>query len=181
MKKTILAFVFGLILFVTNSCKKTIDKLTEFDIPYTSNATIPVSTFNTTVAATAPFDIKTPDIPTNASSNFSTNKTSADLISEIKMTKLELSVASGNLDFIKSVSVSISGTGLSEVLIATKDVFPTGASSTTLDMKDVNIKDYIKKDNISFRVQGVVQTSTTQIEQTIKLDEITHVKATLIK
>ena len=182
MKKIILSFAMAVLFIGINSCtKKQIDQLTEFDIAYSNNIIVPATTLNNTVSATAPIDIKTPDIPTNSSSNFSSNKTTSDLISEIKMKSLSISVPSGNLDFLKSVSIYINATGLSEALVATKSVIPSGQTSVAMDMGDVNIKDYIKKDNISFRVSGTVQTGTGQLAQTIKLDEVVHVKATLIK
>lgn len=184
MKKSILLLAASFILFGITSCEKTkdqIDQLTEFEIPYSSNVVIPETTFNNTVSATAPIDLKTPDIPTNSSSAFSSNKTSADLISEINMIKLTLSVPSGNLDFVKSISIYMNSTGLSEVLIATKAVFPVGQTSVDMEMSGVNIKDYIKKDNISFRVGGTVQTGTGKLAQTLKMDAVVRVKATVIK
>jgi hypothetical protein len=182
MKKIILSFGLVILFIGINSCaKKQIDELTEFDIAYSNTVVVPATTLNNTVSATAPIDIKTPDVPTNSSSSFSSNKTSSDLISEIKMKSLTISVPSGNLDFIKSVSIYINATGLSEALVASKSVIPSGQTSVVMDMGDVNIKDYIKKDNISFRVTGTVQTGTGQLAQTIKLDEVVHVKATLIK
>lgn len=184
MKKTILLLASAFMLFGISSCQKAkdqLDQLTEFDIPYSNNITIPESTLNNTISATAPLDIKTPDVPTNSSSIFSNNKTSSDLISEIKMKSLTISVPTGNLDFIKSISIYINASGLSEALVASKLTVPVGQTSVSMDMGDVNIKDYIKKDNISFRVTGTVQTGTGQIAQTLKMDEIVHVKATLIK
>ncbi len=184
MKKTFLLIASAIVLLGIGSCQKTkdqIDQLTEFDIPYSNTIIVPATTLNNTVSATAPIDIKTPDVPTNSSSNFSNNKTSSDLISEIKMKSLSISVPSGNLDFLKSVSIYINAPGLSEALVASKAVIPSGLTSVVMDMGDVNIKDYIKKDNISFRVAGTVQTGTGQLAQTIKLDEVVHVKATLIK
>lgn len=183
MKKTVLSVFTAVMLFGVSSCQKTkdeIDQLTEFDIAYTNDAVIPASSFSSTQTVTAPIDIKTPDIPTNSSANFANNKTSGDLISEIKMTKLELSVNSGNLDFVKSVTISINGTGLAETVIASKSAIPTGQTNVPLDMTNVNIKDFIKKDAFSFRIQGTVQTGG-QLAQTLKMSEVIHVKATLIK
>jgi len=184
MKKTILLLAASFVFFGITSCEKAkeeLDQLTEFDIPYSTNVTIPETTLNNTVSATAPIDLKTPDIPTNSSAAFSGNKTSAELISEIKMTKLTISVPSGNLDFVKSISIYMNSTGLGEVLIATKSVFPTGQTSVEMEMSSANIKDYIKKDNISFRVAGTVQTGTGELAKSVKMDAVVRVKATLIK
>ena len=96
------------------------------------------------------------------------------------MTKFNLSVSSGNLDFVKSVSVSINGSGLPEALIGSKSVVPVGQTTVALDMTNTNIKEYFKKDNFSFRIVGSVQTGG-QLAQTLKMSQIIHVKATLIK
>jgi hypothetical protein len=183
MKKIISILLSGLILTGITSCDKAkdkIDELTEFDIAYTNDAVIPASSFTSTQTVTAPIDIKTPDIPTNSSANFSSNKTSGDLVSEIKMTKLALSVTSGNLDFVKSVTVSINASGLTETVIGSKAVVPTGQTNVELDMTGVNIKDFIKKDNFSFRIAGTVQTGGA-LAKTLKMSEVVRVKATLIK
>lgn len=183
MKKIFSILVSGLILVGISSCDKAkdkIDELTEFDIPYTNDAVIPSTSFTNTQVVTAPIDIKTPDIPTNSSANFSSNKTTGDLVSEIKMTKLAISVTSGNLDFVKSVSIYINASGLSETLIASKSVVPTGQTNVELDMTGTNIKEFIKKDNFSFRVVGTVQTGGS-LAKTLKMSSVVHVKATLIK
>jgi hypothetical protein len=96
------------------------------------------------------------------------------------MTKLALSVTSGNLDFVKSVTVSINASGLTETVIGSKAVVPTGQTNVELDMTGVNIKDFIKKDNFSFRIAGTVQTGGA-LAKTLKMSEVVRVKATLIK
>ena len=180
--KKILFVLAGAVLFGITSCQKTkdsINSLTEFDIPYSSNFDVP-ATPSTTTSATTPVDVTTPNIPTNSSSIYGNNKTSADLITEIKLSKLTISTTGANLDYLKSVSVYIKTGSIAEKLIATNASIQTGVTSVTLAPQDVNIKDYINQDNIQFRVSSNISASGTT-QQTLKLDETVHVKATLLK
>ena len=179
MKKVALLLA-SAVLFGLTSCQKTkdtINSLTEFDIPYSSNFNVPATPSST---ASTQVDVTTPDIPTNSSSIYGNNKTSADLVSEIKLTKLTISTTGANLDYLKSVSVYIKTASISEKLIATNAAIPTGVTSVTLAPQDVNIKDYINQSNIQFRVSSTISSSGTTA-QTLKLDETVHVKATLLK
>ena len=49
-----------------------------------------------------------------------------------------------------------------------------------MDITDTNIKNYIFKDNIQFRVLAIFDASAAT-DQTLKLDETVHVSATLLK
>lgn len=182
MKRAFSILLSGMILFSISSCNKAkekIDELTEFDIKLpTTDAEIPAST--ATVATTQTFEIVTPDVPTGSASEFSKNKTSLDLVSEIKMAKLNISTT-GNLDYMKSISVYIRS-GNDEKRVAKKDVIPAGTTDLALDMDDVNIKDYISKDNIKFRINALLDGSKLpSTAQKLKIDGTAHVKATLIK
>jgi len=175
MKKLLCLFFICLIICFNLSCKKTkekVDQFTEFDINYTTNLSVPSNTINQNV----PIDFTTPDIPTQSSSKFSDNKTAQELVQEIKMTKFDVSVASGNLDFLKSLSVYIKANGVSEQLVATKSNIPTGLSMLSMDLQDVNIKNFIFQSNIQFRVTVTIDASTLN-GQNLKMDETVHVKA----
>ncbi|MBA3665375.1 MAG: hypothetical protein H0W61_14355 [Bacteroidetes bacterium] len=166
-------------LFCSLSCKKTkekVDELTEFDISYSNNISVPSQTMSMNV----PVDFTTPDVPTQSVSKFSEHKTTEDLVSEIKFTKMRVSVSSGNLDFLKSLSVYVKASGVGEQLIATKNPIPTGLTTLDLDLQDVNIKNFIIQPNIQFRVTVTIDASTLA-GQTLNLAETAHVKATLIK
>jgi len=180
MKKVFGFLVAAAIAFGTSSCDKTkdsINQLTEFDIDYTTNASIPSTSFTT---ITQPVDINTPEFPTNSSSTFSANKTSKDLISEIKMTRFNLSTTGPNLDFLKSVTIYIKSPGQPDRLVAKKDNIPAGSTSVAADLEDVNIKDYISGEKVSFRVSFLFQTGSPGT-QNLKIDNTVHVKATLLK
>ena len=100
-----------------------------------------------------PFNILTPDVETNSASTFSNNKTRKDLVDEIKLTKLELTIKSptnADFSFLKSISVYISATGLPEAKIAYKDEVPANAGAVlTLDVSGVDLKEYIKADKMN--------------------------------
>lgn len=172
--------VMALAVFTLNSCDKTkdsINQLTEFDIDYTTEANIPSTSFTTVVQ---PVDINTPEFPTNSSSQFSANKTSTDLVSEIKMTRFNISTSGANLDFLKSISIYIKSPGKPDVLVAKKDNVPTGVTSVAADLQDVNIKEYIVGEKVSFRASFLFQTGNPGT-QNLKIDNTVRVKATLLK
>lgn len=170
--------VSAIVFLGIQSCtKKDVNELTEFDINYSNELTIPSTSFTT---VTVPVDISTPEFATNISSNSSSNKTTTDLITEIKLTKFNISTSSGNLDFLKSVTIYIKASGLSETQVATKSNIPAGSTSISADLKDVNIKDYITKDKVSFRASFLFQT-TGSSSMNLKMDETVHVKATILK
>lgn len=152
------------------SCKK--NKITEFDIDYSSTLTIPSSSITVNV----PADFTTPDINTDSKNKFTSEKTVQNLVDEIKMTKFDLSVANGNLNFLKSLSVYIKTSDLGDVLIATKTSIPQNVSSFGMDLQDVNIKEYIFNDKIQFRVTVTIQTALAATQQ-LKMDQRVHVKA----
>lgn len=174
MKKFLLGFLLiGGLVFSLCSCQKTKDEVneaTEFSIDYTASLPIPSSS----VSVNVPVVFTTPDIPTNSSNKFASEKTTKDLISEIKFTRFNFSTNTGNLDFLKSISISIQGTGLPDLAVASKTNIPAGQTAVAADLGDVNIKEYIFKDNIRFRVSVTVNTalSTNQelkLEQTVKV------------
>ena len=150
MKKQ-LAFLCSIALMISG-CKD-LDKLTQFNMEFNESVVIPSST-----GVNLPFNIMTPDVTTNSASTFSTKKTRKDLVDEIKLTKLDLTVTSpsnANFNFLKSVSIYISASGLPEVKIASKDNVPTNITMLQLDVADVDVKEYIKADKFSLRLSTV--------------------------
>lgn len=149
----------GLFLFI-NGCKK-LDKLTQFNMDYNTSVVIPSST-----AVDLPFNIMTPDVQSNSESTFSINDTRKDLIQQIILKKMELTItdpADGDFSFLKSISIYISAQGLSEAKIAWLDSIPAGTGNILdLDTSDSDLKDYIKQDNFSLRLNTVTDELLTQ-------------------
>lgn len=173
--------VLSLIIFGV-SCKKTkekVDELTEFDMSYSYNLSVPSSSVNT--SQTVPVDFVTSDISTNSSSTFSAQKTAADKVSEIKLTKFKISTptAGANLDYLKSLSIYIQASGQPEVLLASKASIPTGVTSFDMDLSGTNLKEYLFGATFKLRVAVLVDVNISTA-QTLKLDETMHVKATLL-
>ncbi|TLP82647.1 hypothetical protein [Maribacter sp. ACAM166] len=138
-------------LFV--SCDK-LDELTKFDIEYSQQATIPSST-----GINLPFDVFTPEMETNSESKFSVNDTRKDLIEEITLTELELVIISpdnADFSFLNSIEVYISADDLEEIKIAFLDDVPENSGNKiTLNTSDIDLKEYIKKDEFILRLNTV--------------------------
>ena len=171
-----LALALALVSF--SACEK-LDKLTEFNLPYTTNVTVP-STFGINL----PFNIATPGIPTNAQSSFSANGTAGNLIDRINLTQMRLRVtepSSQTLAFIESVSIYINAEGLGELRIATKDNVPmnTGGELLLDVANEADLKEYLKKDNFNLRL-SLVQRQTVSSNVNIEVFSNFFVKGRLI-
>lgn len=184
MKKTAILLFSSLMWIGITSCQKTkdkIDQLTEFDIPYSSNVTVVATSFtpapSTTQTATA--DFTTPDVQTNSGTTFAAQKTATDKISEIKLTRLNITTNAGNFNYLKNVTIFIQATGQPEVQIATKTNIPDGLTSIDMDLGDVNVKNYVTGSTFKFRINVVADGLITS-DQTITVSETLHVKATLL-
>jgi hypothetical protein len=186
MRKLIFyTFIIGLI-GIGISCKKKdeANKLTEFDINYSTNLTIPSASMTVSNPSLTPTTVEftSPNVPTQQSSKFSAEGTAQSLIDEIKMTKYDISVsgAGANLDFLKSLTIYIKAANVGEQLIASKTNIPSGVTSVSMDLQDVNIKNFIFQDNIQFRIVATFD-ATAATDQVLKMDETVHVNATLLK
>lgn len=174
MKKAVL-FVFA-VMVVAGICscektKDTINEATEFNIDYSTSLSIP----STSVSVSVPADFTTPEISTQSVSKFASEKTTQDLIDEIKLTRFNISNPSGNLDFLDSVSIYIKTGSVGDILVATKSKIPKGTAQVVADMKDVNIKTHISKEKIQFRVTVKITTGLTSNQQ-LKMDQTVRVK-----
>ncbi len=151
------------------NCDK-LDELTKFDIEYSQRATIPSST-----GMNLPIDVFTPEMETNSESKFAVNDTRKDLIEEITLTVLEMVIISpdnADFSFLNSIEVYISADGLEEILIASLNEVPENAgNSIMLNTSDLDLKEYIKKDEFSLRLNTVT-------DELISTDHELEVKST---
>lgn len=176
MKKLISGVCLAVLFISGMSCKKVKEELTEFDINYSTTLPVPANSYTANVES----EFLTPEIPTDSKNKFSAQKTASDHIDEIKMTRFNISVSTGNLDALKAIKIYLKSSGLGDVLVATKTNIPAGSTSVAADMQDVNIKEYIFNDKIQFKVYLTIGGGST-ISQQIKMDQTLHVKAKLIK
>lgn len=134
-------------------CKK-VDELTKFDMDYNTTVVIPASS-----GINLPFNVFSPSVTSNSESTFEVNDTRKDLIEEIILKKLELTVKTPNgedFSFLESISIYINAQDLPEVKIAWNDAVPDGAGTVLgLTTSNVDLKEYIKKDNFTLRVNTV--------------------------
>ncbi len=144
--------LFLTLLFTINSCDK-VDELTKFDLEYNSKVVVPGAT-----GINLPFNMKTPDMETNSESQFAVNDTRKDLIEEIKLTELQMVITSptnADFSFLNFVQVFISAEGLEEIKIAEKEVDENVGSILDVDVLDIDLKEYIKKDEFNLRLNTV--------------------------
>lgn len=140
------------ILFAITACDK-LDDLTKFDLEYKSKIVIPAS-----AGIDLPFDVLTPDMETDSESQFEVNDTRKDLIEEIKLTELQMVITSpteADFSFLNSIEVYISAEGLDEIKIAEEEVDENAGSILDVDVLDVDLKEYIKKDEFNLRLNTV--------------------------
>ncbi len=144
---------FGFIVTFLLGCDK-VDSLTQFDMNYEESIVIPAST-----GINLPFDLFTPDMETDSESEFAVNNTKKNLIEEIVLKKLGLSITApenGDFSFLKSIEIYISAEDLQEIKIAWNENIPENAGrELELETSDNDLKEYIKKDSYKLRLHTV--------------------------
>lgn len=136
-------------------CKK-IKDLLRFDIDYSTTFTIPG---NQTILSGLLPPIFSPEVSANSEQTFKNEGTSANLVKEIKIKKVVLTITSPNgqtFQFLKSVTVYISkadGSGAKK--IAYKTPVPSNAGNTLeLDVDNsILIDEYIKADKFKIKTE----------------------------
>jgi hypothetical protein len=179
MYHTALRFgVLCLLLLTASGCRK-LDRLTVFTMPYSTTVTIPA-----TSAINLPFNILTPEITTNSQQTFESNNTRKDLVEEIFLRKLHLTITdptNGNFNFLNSINIYISSPNVSETRIAWKDNIPeNNANSLQLEATAADLQSYIAADKFTLRVNTVTD-QLINTDYTVKLDADFEVNAKLIR
>ncbi len=138
-----------------------LDKLTQFDMDYNTSVTIP-----STVGINTPFDVPTPAITTNADSEFSVNDTRKDMIEEITLKRLTLTVdvpSGGDFSFLNAIEIYISASGLDEQKIAWKENIPNDIGDVLeLETSGVDLQEYIKQESFDLRISTTTDELITQ-------------------
>ncbi len=178
MKKISLYLSLLVFALVLNSCKL-IDKLTSFNVDYTTTYTVPATVIPITI-----LNSNTPDITTNSEQTFTNNNTKSDHIQEVILKKLTLTITSPSgqkFDFLKSADVFISAPGLPEIKVASIDNIDDATVGNSIEMipNGQDLKEYIKKDKITMRVSSTTDKVVTQ-DVTVRVDAKFWVNAKLI-
>ena len=138
---------------------------TNFTIPATSVLGLPIPILN----------IVQPDgVTTNSTQTFTNNNTRSDLLEEVLLKKLVLTATSPSgqkFDFLKSADIFISADGLPEVKVASIDNIDdaTVGNSIELTPSTSDLKEYLKKSEITIRVAATADKSTDN-SITVKVD-----------
>lgn len=182
IKKALSLATLVTVLITANSCtKKDFETFTTIGFDYSYDVTIP----DTTVDSNQPLegDYLTAEIDTKSAEKIKDAKSTADLVSEIKITRLSVTCLNGtsNLDYVSSIKIYIKSANNAEVLLMEKTDIPTGAYSVNMDLKDVNIKNYIFEDKIQFRTKLTFRPSSEIYDQKLRFDASVIGKAALKK
>ncbi len=158
MKKT---YIYSVIVFISLlffSCKKM--NLLTFPISYSTDFTV-----SSGFPINLPFDIPTPNVTTNSTSEFESNKTAANLVKDVYLDYLRLSISSPqgkNFDFLKSIHLYISLNGTNEVEIAYLDNIPKGVTTINLTPTKAKLDKYIKESSFNLRARATTREILTQ-------------------
>jgi hypothetical protein len=152
--KGVSLFVVVSLMLATSACKKAdaiVDSFTHFSFEADYVVKVPA-----TPVTAIPFEILTPDIQTHSDVLFSSNKTRADLVEEIELTDLTLTVKTpedGDLKFLKSIDIYAKAEGLPDVRVAYKDNVPDDVgASLALDVTKVDLTEYFKKQTYQLKI-----------------------------
>lgn len=153
-KQVILFLILSLALM---QCKR-LSEFTKFELAYDETAVIP-----STIGINLPFNIYTPPVNSKSESEFAINDTRKDLIEEITLTTLELTITSpekGDFRFLRSIEIYLAADSLEEIRVAWKDNIPSDIDEfLALETSSEDLQEYIKKDAFTLRVE----TKTDQI------------------
>lgn len=141
------------------SCDK-VDELLTFRIADETTFRVESS-----VLANLPLEIPTPDITTNSSQDFANNDTRADLVRDIRLEELGLTVtnpAGKNFDFLKSVFIYISTNTSSEIELASAENIPMGATRVMLTPTNEKLDQFVKASSYKLRTRIVTRETLTQ-------------------
>lgn len=169
--KRIFFFLITFLTLTAVACDS-IDDLLTFYI--NEEATIVVeSNFPIGLAAFDPVQV-----PTNSEETFKNNKTRAELVKDVTLNKLTLSIAESegsNFDFLQSIEIYISAEGVNEVKIAYLEEVPKSVKSLDLKLTNAKLDEYLKKDKYTIQTKAVLRNS---VARDIKVNAAMRFKVT---
>jgi len=160
-------------MFLCSSCKK----LTEFTFSDICNFEI-----QSTSSINTPFTIPTPPVTSNSKTSFASNQTDANHIEHITLQQLSLTITnpSGqNFDFLSSIKITISASGLPDQQIASLDNVPKGVTTLQFNSNGADLAAYVKQDSYTLGVTVVTDQVLTQ-NIYIQANTVFYVKAKII-
>jgi hypothetical protein len=158
MKNALITGILGLLLIISG-CKEIDDLLT-----FTINHQVTFQIENSS-PINLPIEILTPEVPTNSTQTFQNNNTSANLVKDIKLQEIKLTVenpAGKTFSFLKSIKLFISTGQTSEIELASLDDVPSSATTITLVPTNAKLDAFIKASSYQLRTSLVTRETLTQ-------------------
>ena len=156
----------AIFVVITISCS-VIDTLLTFTIDDETSFTI-----DSAFPVGALFEVVTPEISTNSSKEFENNNTKADLVKDVKLTELKLTITEPTdktFRFLKSIHLYIATDANDEIELAYLDDINSASNTINLICISQKLDKYIKAPSYKIRVKAVIKESLTQ-DITVKSD-----------
>ena len=118
------------------------------------------------------FNVVTPDVTTNSSSTFENNNTKAELVKDVKLTELKLTItdpSNKSFSFLKSIHLYISTDANDEIELAYLDEINSTSNTINLTCTSQKLDKYIKASSYKIKAKAVIKESLTQ-DITVKSD-----------
>jgi hypothetical protein len=159
--KLLFSFSAVLLLLATFSCKE-VDKLLTFYIEDEQSITVPAQTTNGfPLGALIP--LSPVAVNTNSETEFENNDTRTDLVKNVKLDKLTLTLTdpNQNFDFLKDVEIFISTDSNDELKVAYLYDIPTGKNQLELIPTGENLDKYVKASSYKIRTAARLRKAIT--------------------
>lgn len=117
-------------------------------------------------------EVITPDVTTNSSSTFENNNTNADLVKDVKLSELKLTITDPTdktFSFLKSIHLYISTDANDEIELAYLDEINSTSKTINLICTKQKLDKYIKASSYKIRTKAVIKESLTK-DITVKSD-----------
>ncbi|MFV8346602.1 hypothetical protein [Flavobacterium sp. ZB4P13] len=117
-------------------------------------------------------EIITPDVTTNSSAEFQNNNTKADLVKDVRIKELKLTITDPTdktFSFLKSIHLYISTDANDEIELAYLDNINSTANALNLTVSPERLDKYIKAPSYKIRTKAVIKETLTK-DITVKAD-----------
>lgn len=151
--------IIALLALITISCSE-LDKLLTFTI---SNQT--TFNINSSFPVNFPTEVVTPEVTTNSSAEFKNNNTSVDLVKDVQLKELALTItnpANKTFSFIKSIHMYISTTADDEIELGYQDNINATSNIISLICTTQKLDKYIKASSYKIRTKVTIKETLTQ-------------------
>jgi hypothetical protein len=139
----------------------TCDKVLTFDISDETTVTIEKALTPFSI----PYDFPTPDITTNSEQEFENNDTKVELVKEIILKDLDLTITSPTdktFSFLKSIHIYIDNDTEEETELAWKDDIQSDAKTIQLNLTTNTLDNYVKSSKYKLRTEVVTRETLNQ-------------------